>query len=615
MLALLCLKVPAQSSDSLMSILNRLPLNRIECYEDTLECGILYTLAKRNAVPEKLETYVKRLNLKTRLKIAMLPPKHPVIPVLKKYLAFTYNHFGIERRDKGNVIAALDYLHKALKIYEELHAKSWIGVCYNNIANTYNDIGELDKAIDYMEKSLTILSKCGDKEEVAVTTVNLGYFLYLKKEYNKALTYYLNGLKIATDNTDESTLALANDRLGQYYATMGRYHEAMNNYQQSLKIAQKLDNKKAMAMTLNNMGECYSKQKNYQKALSFSQKALTLSQQIGNTIRIRNAAQSLAEIYQKLGNTKQAFDMYTLYIQMRDSTNNEMTYKRSLKKQMEFDFEKKEIILKQEQSRLQKLYEQKQKFYYILGAVLVLLAIIVAFFFYFWYKYKKEEESNNLHIELKEQLKQEIMEKESVANSIIDIQEKERENLAAELHDGVNQLLFAARMQLLASKSTSETTHKEGVKLIEMAIQEIKSIASNQGSFLLKNKTLKVALSDLIHQLAGNREIEIVFLDHGLNESRLNENQKINILRIIQELLNNSIKHSGATSCFISIKTNAHKVLFAVSDNGKGLQHKPNINGNGLKNISNKVKLMRGLQRNFSLHQRGNKMYIEIPFV
>ncbi|WP_317897651.1 tetratricopeptide repeat-containing sensor histidine kinase [Aurantibacillus circumpalustris] len=603
----------AQNDDSLVLALKKIPETKISAPDDTLALGLLYTLALRNIVPEKLDQYCFRLRRETEKKIVLLPRDHKLQTTLKKYLAFAYNHYGLVNRDKGDVVTALDYFHKSLKIYEELKLLNWVGVVYNNMANTYNDIGDLNKAIEYIRKGLTLINQYGEYEEIAVSTINLGYFHFLKNRIDTALFYYEIGLKKCIENNDLYTQTLAHERIGQVYAAKQQYDVAMHYYQKSLNLGEKFDRYKLVASVLNDIGDCYYFQNNYKEALNYSERSLKQSLELGNAVKIKNAAFSLKTIYEKLGNEKQALKMYELYIQMRDSTNNEITQRLALKKQMEFELEKKEITFKSEKERLEKLFDQKRKFYFILALILLVLIGILFLSFYLWYKFRKERQSNDLNIELKEQLKLEIKEKENIANSIIDIQEIERKKLAAELHDGVNQLLFAAKLQLGAAKSTAEVLHKEGIKLIEMAIQEIRGIAGNQGSFLLKDKSLSDALSDLIQQMNGTNNMEIIFLNYGINEILLDESHKINVLRTIQELLNNSIKHSKGINCYISAKTTDSKILFSVSDNGIGTDLKNIIYGNGLKNIKNKILLLKGKIRSFSLPNKGSKTFIVLP--
>ena len=93
----------------------------------------------------------------------------------------------------------------------------------------------------------------------------------------------------------------------------------------------------------------------------------------------------------------------------------------------------------------------------------------------------------------------------------------------------------------------------------------------------------------------------------------MSENQKINTLRIIQELLNNALRHSFATHCNIAVKTGKSHLLFSVTDNGIGIDYNVIRYGSGLKNISNKVSLMNGCIKTFSIPKKGTKIYVKIP--
>ncbi len=484
----LSLFVRAQKADSLILILKNIPESRKNNPEDTLECGILYYLARWNLVPKDLEVYTDRLKKETERKMGKLPAKHPLQKTLKKYLAFTYNELGLRNRDKGNVAVALDYFNAALRIFEELGLQSWIGTCYNNIANTYSDIGNLNDATNFMQKGLYILSKSGDHEEIAIGTLNLGYLFYLQNKHATALIYYSKGLKIATKTKDTYGEALALERIGQIYIKQTRYKEALVCLKKSLFICERYQYPKIKANSLNTIGVCYKLQKRYNLSLKYSKMALQLSKELNNAVRIRNAALNLKEVYEKLGKAKETFYMYELYIQMKDSVDNEITNKLALKKQIEFDYEKNKITKKQEQENLKKLLKQKQQYYLLLGIVSLVLITFTFYSLYFWYKFKEEKITKNLHLELKEKLRREVIDKELIANSIIHIQEQEREKLAKELSMGINRLLASAKDKLVISTKVDSETHLEAIKLLDTAIQEIRNIAGNQENLLTNKK-------------------------------------------------------------------------------------------------------------------------------
>jgi two-component system NarL family sensor kinase len=605
----------AVNLDSLKQALKDLPAEKRNNPEDTAECSLIYLITVGTKNVPSLEYYANVLKTTAEKNMARLPQDHLLQNTYKKFQAYGYNALGIISCDRGSVVQALEFLHKSLKINEQIKAEVYIAACYNNIGFVYNDIGDLKRAIKYFEKSYDIIRRVGDRSEISQVLTNLGYFHYLNGNLTEALSCCNKSLKLAREISDDDLEAQALNRLGMIYAKLGDSNKAYDYYEKSLALHEKINKAEGIASNLVNLGDIYALRGNYDEALKYSTRALDINKKTGNIIQVRENAKSLKNIYEKMDNPKEALKMYEFYIRMRDSTLNESNRKQVLKKQLEYEYEKKELLFKEEQERIKRLYEQKQKFYAIIGGVFFLLVIIFFYSLYFRYKFKKEEESKNLHIELKEQLRQEIKEKEIIANSFLNIQEEEREKLAAELHDGVNQLLFAAKIQLQGSHTVEEEMHRDAVKLVDTAIHEIKSIASNQGSFLLNNKLLKDALTDLILQMKGNKNTRISFVNYGLEEEKLDQSQKTNILRIIQELLNNSIKHASAQNCYISIKTLSNKVIFAVTDTGKGIDHDKITHGNGLKNINNKVSLMKGRKRTFSLPLKGSKVYIEIPTI
>lgn len=604
---------PAQRVDSLVTVYIRLPEEQKNDPFDSIAPFLLYQLTLSYTEDSHLGEFSLPLLQMLEKRALILPKEHPLAKTYKRYQATAINDLGMYYREKGDVLRALEFFHKSLIMFEELRYAYYVGESYNNLATVYFDIGDKAKALEFYKKSYDILKNISGKSELLQVLANVAYMYYSNGYSFTALKYYDVCLRMAEEVGDKKFVAECINGMGLIYFKLGNLGRSLNYFERSLNIREEIHDMKGVATTLNNLGNYYRRTGNYKEALKFSLLSFDISQELGSLERMRQAAFGLKDIYEKLGNYKEALKMNELYIQMRDSNNNEITRKAALERQLGYEYDKKKIIMKQEQERIKNLYEQKQKFYLILTIVLVILVIIVFYSLYLRYRFKKEEESKNLHIELKERLKKEIKEKERIANSIINIQEKEREKLAAELHDGVNQLLFAGKIQLQAAKKVDEEMYREGVKLIDTAINEIRSIAGNQGSFLLNNRSLKEALTNLVQQMKGGQSVKIQFADHGFDEQLLQQEQKINILRIIQELLNNSVRHSKAQNCYIAIKSKKNKIIFAVSDTGKGIDSGKESNGHGIKNIHNKVALMKGKLRIFSLKNIGSKIFVEIP--
>ena len=102
---------------------------------------------------------------------------------------------------------------------------------------------------------------------------------------------------------------------------------------------------------LNELGNIYLKQKNYKQAAAYCKRALQIGQNIGNPESIRDASENLSEIYSAQGKYKEAYQMHVLFKQMSDSVSNVETRKSTVKKEMQYEFDKKEAALKAEQEK------------------------------------------------------------------------------------------------------------------------------------------------------------------------------------------------------------------------------------------------------------------------
>ncbi len=180
-----------------------------------------------------------------------------------------------------------------------------------------------------------------------------------------------------------------------------------------------------------------------------------------------------------------------------------------------------------------------------------------------------------------------------IAYQIMIGQECERHAIAQELHDGVNQLLFAAKIQLQESKCKEDQLFENGISLIEKSINEIKYIASNQNSFLLYKKSLYEGLNELILSLPSNK-INFSLKITNKFQIKVSDDKSIIILRIIQELIHNILKHSDATKANIYVKKTTNEISILVVDNGIGFDIQKTKKGNGLVNLQNKLKVING---------------------
>lgn len=201
----------------------------------------------------------------------------------------------------------------------------------------------------------------------------------------------------------------------------------------------------------------------------------------------------------------------------------------------------------------------------------------------------------------------------------IETQELERERIARDLHDGVGQSLAAIKLHLecLKANYSSNNSIENELEIIPVilkeSIQNLRRICFNTLPLVLQEYGLLEAISELRSNVSSS-DFEIKF-NHNSDFPALTKSLEISIFRIVQEFINNSIKHSKASEVSIKIKNNQEKIILTLKDNGIGF----NINdlelssGQGLKNIKTRIDSFNGEIKINSTLEVGTKFDIAIP--
>ena len=204
---------------------------------------------------------------------------------------------------------------------------------------------------------------------------------------------------------------------------------------------------------------------------------------------------------------------------------------------------------------------------------------------------------------------------------VIETQEKERERIARDLHDGIGQSLAAIKLHIESLKASVHenndiTNELETIpKLLQDAIQDLRQICFNTLPIVLKEHGLIKAIEELKSNIS-NLDFNVKFY-HEENFPIINKSLEISIFRIVQEFINNSIKHSHATEVKIDLKVDDEHIIINLTDNGIGF----NINdleifsGHGLKNIKTRIESFNGDVNINSIIDKGTEFDITIPII
>ena len=203
--------------------------------------------------------------------------------------------------------------------------------------------------------------------------------------------------------------------------------------------------------------------------------------------------------------------------------------------------------------------------------------------------------------------------------SMIDAQEAERQHLSRELHDGLGQLVLAIRMKL--NQLTEDNTEKnnrliaETRDLIRVTVSEIRNISNNLMPSVLHEFGLVAALGKLAREITANGQMVVDFQSNFQEKEFIINRIQIYLYRIVQEALNNVIKHADAGKVVIRLNKSSDGLMLKIQDNGKGFQieKKSYFSGNGITNMKERANLLGGRFQLNSKVKQGTEIIVEIP--
>lgn len=522
-----------------------------------------------------------------------------------------YYQKGVINSMQGNNENSLKELYTTLSLYEAIEYDEGIGFTLNSIGIVYNDLKKYPDAISSYQKAIQIHEKLNDINNLANSYNNLGEIHITQKNYDLALEYFYKTMEINIETDNQWGISINNLNVGSVFINKELYHEALPYLNKAYEIQKKYNYKKEIAGTLSKLGIAYLNLGNYHKS------EILLLEGLENAIGSKGATADLhfqlSEVYQKINRPKQSLLHYKKYIVYKDSIFEEEGIKNINTLQIQYETEKKDKEIaenKVELSHNQSILNKKnyQLIYAMIGIGIALLTS-----FGLWLFFKQRQKLKDIKIQ-KLQQDQEITKLEA----LIEGEEKERKRLAQDLHDGINGDLSAIKYQL--SSISPENLQKDdqeafdkAIGMIDHSCQQVRQISHNLSPITIRDFGLITSIEHYCSKVSGLNPLKINFQYFG-NEISLPENIETNIYRIVQELINNIIKHAEATKAVVQINHHKENLFITVEDNGKGFDKNISKQGIGLKNIASRIELLNA-QLEEDHHDEGTTFNINIDLL
>jgi signal transduction histidine kinase len=230
------------------------------------------------------------------------------------------------------------------------------------------------------------------------------------------------------------------------------------------------------------------------------------------------------------------------------------------------------------------------------------------------------EAFNSMSVQIKEKTLELQSERSGRLRSVIDAEEKERQRLSREIHDGIGQSLVAHKLRLESLLYINDSEIKDQIRILKdqfnVTIDEIRRISNNLMPSVLEVFGITLALKNLCEDTEEHGAMEILFQTTGELEE-VNTKTKTYLYRIAQEALNNILKHSGAKEVTFTLSRSKDIITFILRDDGKGFDVEDAAfeKGNGLHNMRERVALMQGTISITSSRGEGTTLIINVPVV
>ncbi|MDR2914684.1 MAG: sensor histidine kinase [Tannerella sp.] len=530
----------------------------------------------------------------------------------------------------GKSITAIDYLLKALSIYEKRNDKNdkmQQAVILTNLGQIHRGLENNERAIHYSERALVIADELDYTRIKILIFYGLGSIHRIEKNYDEALKYQKNAIELSQIYKDKSTESAALGSLALIYAEGFADHtNAEICANASLKIATELNDPFVLIAAWRILSEVYIAQERYKEG----ELAATKAWEIDST-SLDQAPYIIGDIVVSnihLGNKEKAAASFYRYIDVFREMTNKNSQNLISDLEVKYETEKKEM-------RIATL--EKEKLYYIWLGIAAVTLLLMAFGILFYrhrlniQKRKNAEQEKELaekqmilaeqQREIAEQknelAEQKIIqlekEKQLVATqSVLDGETAERSRLARDLHDGLGGMLSVVKLNLkeIVNYSILEkqdvNRFNKALDLLDQSVVELRRVAHHLMPDTLTRYGLRVSIEDFCNAIPN------AHFQYFGNDKRLDKRLEVVLYRCAHELVNNAVKYADATAINVQLMIDNGLVSLTVQDNGIGFNPEKVTSGSGLDNIHTRVSAYNGKMTIHSAPDKGTEISIEI---
>ncbi len=513
--------------------------------------------------------------------------------------------------------SALFHYLQALRTYENSSDSLNMAKVMVNMAIVHDNMGDHIKAIEYCERSKKIFAS-KDRNAYLVTLTNLALYQAYAKDFTQSEKNYKEALDLATAQKNFNSLAHIYSGLVDVSYWQKQYAQMLPYARAFEQVAKDMDNGYVILRAKLSMGKAFFFNKQFDEAEKYFKDGLKLSDQLEDNPLLKD----IYGMYSYLVLKKYDIEEFAAYRQKIDSLtaleNKEFITRNTKELETRYETEKKDSQLKLQASNIR----QKQLWNYLLAGAILALCVI-GFVSFKGYRNRQQLLRKEKDLADKEITRLQQEKQLSATQAVLQGQDEERSRLAKDLHDGLGGMLSGIKFSFRNMKENmvmtpdNQQAFARNMDMLDGIIQELRRVAHNMMPESLIKFGLDAALLDMVNYIRQTGVLKVEYQSLGVQNLSIDQNIAVNIYRIIQELLNNVIKHSKATEALVQVVYNKGLFSITVEDNGSGFdtailqginREKP---GMGWMNIKNRIDSMKGNVDIQSSSEKGSSVLIE----
>lgn len=522
-------------------------------------------------------------------------------------LATAYMNVGNEWHYLSDYAQAAEYYLLSKKHAEKINHRSTLRRLNNNLAAVFLDLNDYEKGRQYAEAGLQIAKELKDDFAVASSEFNLASVYMQLKQPEKAFELYEDIERIGYKINDYTFLLDALLGKGGAYAAMNNVPQAKLYFEKTIAFSKEKESPEYEMYAHMGMGDLLIKIKD-PAAGNYIQQGMAIAQEQGSRLELKDLYLKASLFNESSGNLQMALDYRKEFELLNDSIIGERSRATVANLEAKYEFEKKEAQIQLQQVQL----KQKNTLNYILIGGAVALVVISLLGYRNYHHKQKLQQARIEELETEKQL--------TATEAILKGEEQERVRLAKDLHDGLGGMLSGIKFSFQNMKYNLVLTpenaqaFERSIDMLDSSIKEMRRVAHNMMPEMLVKYGLNVALKEFCNEIDRSGVVRINYQSIGMPDGAIEQTTAVTVYRIIQELVNNAIKHAAASQVVVQLQLSGQLLSATVEDNGKGFDTAllQSASGIGWSNIRNRVDFLKGKIDVNSAPDKGTSVLMEM---